>query len=163
MSPLHQTRSDAAFSRIYYSFQAVAHCTQGLINQVSQTIKIIVLSPRSERFTIGKLRKILSSKSDWCISFGFDDNKTCAVLHWGLKTLLRFLGDSCCNNCDLTALRAFPSSQQKYLSCSGEQGGAFLSKHLLTPHMHREQSFANACSIHCRFVQTKLFCRHLQL
>lgn len=110
MSPLHQTRSDAAFSRIYCSFQAIAHCTQELINQVSQMIKIIMLSPRSERFTIGKLRKTLISKSDWCISFGFDNNKTCAVLHRGLKTLLRFLGDSCCNTRDLTALRAFPFS-----------------------------------------------------
>lgn len=111
-SPLHQTRSDAAFSRIYYSFQAIDHCTQGLINQVSQMIKIniIMLSLKSERFTIGKLRKTLISKSDCCIGFSFDDNKTCAVLHQGLKTLLRFVGDSCCNTHDLTALRAFPCS-----------------------------------------------------
>lgn len=112
MPPLHQTRNDAAFSRIYYSFQAIASCTQELINQFSQMIKIniIMLSPKSERFTIGKLRQTLISKPDCCISFGFDDNKTCAALHRGLKTLLRFLGDSCSNTRDLTVLRAFSSS-----------------------------------------------------
>lgn len=167
MSPLHQTRSDAAFSRIYYSFQAIAHCTQELINQVSPMIKIniIILSPKSERFTIGQLRKTLISKSDCCIGFSFDDNKTCAALHRGLKILLRFLGDSCCNTRDLNALRALPSSLQKYLSFSGVQAGSFSVKALKcsSSRAHREQSFANSCSIHCKFVQTELFWTYLQM
>lgn len=61
-----------------------------------------MLSPKSERFMIGKLRKTLISKPDCCIGFGFDDNKTCAALHRGLKILLRFLGDSCSNTRDLS-------------------------------------------------------------
>lgn len=44
----------------------------------------------------GLFRKKFIFKPDSCFGFSFDDNKTCAVLHQGVETILTFLGDSCC-------------------------------------------------------------------
>lgn len=99
-------------------------------------INVIMLSPKSERFMIGKLRKTLISKPDCCIGFGFDDNKTCAALHRGLKILLRFLGDSCSNTRDLSWEHSHPPSRN--ISAAQEsRGDLFLSQRLLSSsHAH---------------------------
>lgn len=54
-------------------------------------MNIVTRLPRSERFMIGMFRRSFIFKSDSCIGFGFDDNKACAVLHEGVKTILTFL------------------------------------------------------------------------
>lgn len=69
-------RSDEAFSRVYYSFQAIVHCTKELINQVSQMIKSNLVTPRSEMQVYSEKDSYV--KADLCVGFGFDNNEICA-------------------------------------------------------------------------------------